>query len=89
MEKVNCFIFQKLKENLWESNNELLLKIYIATINGFGLVEMKDNHVVNFGPFWQNTSVEVLGHQSCDGCDGEADTTETTLNCCFHFHLVF
>ena len=28
-------------------------------------------------------------HSGCDGCDGEADTTETTLNCCFHFHLVF
>ena len=37
--KVNCYFFKNLKENLYESYNGLLLKIYIATISGLkGLV---------------------------------------------------
>ena len=32
MEKVNFYFFANMKGNLWESNNELLLKIYITTM---------------------------------------------------------
>ena len=36
--KTQLLLFQNLKENLLESNSGFCMKIYIATMYGFGLV---------------------------------------------------